>query len=54
MSLMVFLSICVLACDFLILMFFRWTLGEKYRGRKRRVTAGKKAAAGRTSHPYFG
>jgi hypothetical protein len=36
MSLNVFITICVLACDFLIYVFFQWTFGEKYRRRIRR------------------
>jgi hypothetical protein len=36
MSLNVFITICVLACDFLIYVFFQWTFGEKYRRRLRR------------------
>jgi hypothetical protein len=36
MSLNVFITVCVLACDFLIYVFFQWTFGEKYRRRARR------------------
>jgi hypothetical protein len=35
MSLNVFIAIGVLACDFLIYAFFRWTFGEKYREFRR-------------------
>jgi hypothetical protein len=36
MSLNVFVAICVLACDFLIYVFFQWTFGEKLREFPRR------------------
>jgi hypothetical protein len=36
MSLTVFITISVLACDFLIYAFFQWTFGEKYRRRARK------------------
>jgi hypothetical protein len=35
MSLNVLIAICVLACDFLIYAFFKWTFGEKYREFRR-------------------
>jgi len=31
MSLNIFLTVCVLACDFLIYAFFQWTFGENRR-----------------------
>ena len=53
MSLIVLLAICVLGCDFMIFMFFQWTFGEKYRGRRRRVAARKRAAEVGSSQPYL-
>ena len=53
MARVVFLAICVLACDFMIFIFFQWTLGEKYRGRRRKTTARKRAAEVRSSRPYL-
>jgi hypothetical protein len=41
MSLNIFLTICVLACDFLIYAFFQWTFGEKYRRRTRKSSLQK-------------
>ena len=37
MSLNIFLTVCVLACDFLIYAFFQWTFGERYRRRARKL-----------------
>jgi hypothetical protein len=37
MSLNIFLTLSVLACDFLIYAFFQWTFGEKYRRRPRKA-----------------
>jgi hypothetical protein len=41
MSLNIFLTICVLAGDFLIYAFFQWTFGEKYRRRTRKPSLPK-------------
>jgi hypothetical protein len=38
MSLNVSIAICVLACDFLIYAFFRWTFGEKHREFRRPIS----------------
>jgi hypothetical protein len=53
MARFVFLATCVLACDFMIFMFFQWTLGEKYRGRRRRIAARKRTAQAEASRPYL-
>src|SRR6185369_393071 len=42
MSLIVFIAICVLACGFMLFIFFEWTVGDKRRTRRppsRRSTA---------------
>ena len=39
MSLTIFVAICVLGCDFMIFVFFKWAFGEKYGSRARRVAA---------------
>jgi hypothetical protein len=43
MSLTVFITIAVLACDFLIYALFQWTFGEKRRLRKRKRGSPKTA-----------
>jgi hypothetical protein len=48
-----FLAICVLACDFMIFMFFQWTFREKYRSRARRVGGRKSAAKIGSPKPYL-
>jgi hypothetical protein len=57
MSLNIFLTVCVLACDFLIYAFFQWTFGEKYRRRPRRLPLQKNprkdAIEIPTSRPYM-
>jgi hypothetical protein len=39
MSLTVFLAFCILGCDFLLYVLFRWIYGEKHRNRARRSAA---------------
>jgi hypothetical protein len=39
MSLTVFLALCILGCDFLLYVLFRWVYGEKHRKHARRVAA---------------
>lgn len=41
MSLNIFLTVCVLACDFLIYAFFQWAFGEKYRRRAHKTSLQK-------------
>jgi hypothetical protein len=52
-SLTVFLAICVLACDFMIFMFFKRIFREKYRSRARRVGGRQSAAKIGSPKPYL-
>lgn len=51
MSLTMFLAILVVASDFMLYMFFRWTFGEKYRARARRTAARRRAIEGNSPRP---
>jgi hypothetical protein len=53
MSLNVFITVCVLACDFLIYVFFQWTFGEKYRRRPRKSALHKHPQKNAVEIPAF-
>jgi hypothetical protein len=53
MSLTMLLAICVLACDLTLYIFFRWTFGERYRGRGRRAAARRRLTEGKSPRHYL-
>src|ERR1700730_7915680 len=54
MALMSYLSFCVLGCDFMILIVFKWIYGEKPRRRSRRPAIRTGSGKGQTPQhiPY--
>lgn len=53
MSLTVFLTICIIGCDFLIYVLYQWIFGEKYRVHARRGTERKGVTRSGPLRPYL-
>jgi hypothetical protein len=53
MSLAVFVAICVLGIDFLILVLFQWTYGDKRRARMTKVVEQRRALDERNRRPFL-
>jgi hypothetical protein len=49
MSLNIFMTVCVLAVDFLICILFQWTYGDKRRAMAKKLAEQRKAMQGESS-----
>jgi uncharacterized membrane protein YccC len=52
MSLNVFMTVCVLALDFLIYVLFQWTYGDKRRAMAKKLAEQRKAMQGESSRAF--
>ena len=53
MSLTVFFAICILGCDFMIFVLFKWLYAEKRREPSKRSALGKHAMPSQSPLYYF-